>query len=348
MRYLNAPLVLSLLASLPGCDPQVVDAVDGAGTGAVAGVGGTSAGGTGGSDGAGTAGSAGAPCNDPDDPDGDGAPNCVDLCPNQPLKVTPGMCGCDIPDEDSEQMASCAALGGALIHRYSFNGTGTTVPDTIRGWDANLVNGATMADGSVHLGGGETDEYVNLRNGIISALTSVSLEAWLTWAGPSGGDWQRVFDFGDEDTQVEGNQSAGRTYLFMTPIHPDNLRARVVFQSPAAEPMQREVVLQATRALDQGRPTHVVFTFDDVAKRLAIYVDGELDAEKVLDPTTDPPMSLSAINDVNCWLGRSQYELDAEFGGSIDEFRIYASALTALQVRTSNILGPNPTFLDPP
>jgi hypothetical protein len=55
-------------------------------------------------------------------------------------------------------------------------------------------------------------------------------------------------------------------------------------------------------------------------------------------------MSLSAINDINCWLGRSQYSADADFGGSIDEFRIYSAALTALQVRTSNLAGPNPSF----
>lgn len=343
-------LLLSL-ASLAACDPQVVDAVESGGS---AGVGGTDVAGTGGtatagSGGAGTGGTAGVACNDMDDPDGDLAPNCIDMCPNQALKVVPGTCGCDIPDEDSETMASCIPLGGALVHRYTFNGVGTTVTDTVNGWDANLVNGATMSGGSVSLGGGTTDEFVNLRNKILSKLTSVSLEAWVTWAGPSGGAWQRVFDFGDDDSMVEGNQGAGRTYLFMTPAlpdgDPDGPVARVAFQGPAVQSVQREVRLTATRALDQGRQVHVVFTFDDVLKRLVLYIDGEVDVERTLDPSADPTMSLSDINDINCWLGRSQYQADADFGGSIDEFRIYSSALTALQVRTSNIAGPNPSFL---
>jgi hypothetical protein len=357
MRAPSARLALLLLAPLSACDPQVVDAVESGGTGA-AGVGGAASagtGGTGGTDVAGTGGTStggtgGVACDDTDDPDGDGTPNCLDMCPNQALKIVPGTCGCEIPDEDNAEMASCIPLNGALAHRYSFNGVGDTVVDSGRGkWDANLVGGAATSEGSVALGGGDTQEYVNLRNGILSKLTSASLEVWLTWAGPSGGKWQRVFDFGDDDTMVENSQGAGRTYLFMTPMLPEGIMetpvARVAFQGPTPQNPQREVLLPATRALIPGSTEHIVFTFDDAAKRLALYLDGELDAERTLDATTDPPMSLSVINDINNWLGRSQYEADADFGGSIDEFRIYSSALTALQVRTSNRAGPNPSFL---
>jgi hypothetical protein len=352
---MRAPLVrfvLLLLPALAACDPQAVDAVNagasaGDGSTAVGGTAGTAGIGAGGTSGGGadSAGTGGAPCDDTDDPDGDGAPNCIDLCPNQALKQTPGECGCDIPDEDSADAASCIPLQGALAHRYSFNGVGPTVVDTKNLWDANLVGGATTSEGSVWLGGYETDEHVNFRNEILSDFTSVTLEAWLTWAGPSGGDWQRVFDFGDDDTSMEGSQSGGRTYLFMTPMLPEvndpEMAARVAFQGPT---VQREASITATRSLPQGTPVHVVFTFDDVEKRLALYIDGTLDVEKTLDPEVDVPMSLSAINDINCWLGRSQYSADADFGGSIDEFRIYSAALTALQVRTSNLAGPNPSF----
>jgi hypothetical protein len=278
-----------------------------------------------------------------DDPDGDGFANCVDACPNQPLKQEPGTCGCAIPDEDSEDMASCIPLRGALAHRYSFSIPGAVVRDTVRDWDANII-GAVAADGAVLLGGANSGEYVNLHNEILSKLTSVTLEAWLTWAGPSSGEWQRVFDFGDDLTMAEGNQSTGRTYLFMTPRVPDPEQPflRVAFQGPT---VSREAAITATRALPSGSAVHVAFTFDDTEKRLALYINGELDVERVLDATTDVPMSLSTIHDINCWLGRSQFSRDADFGGSIDEFRIYSSALTALQVRTSNLAGPDPEFL---
>ncbi len=36
------------------------------------------------------------------DEDGDGASNCIDLCPNDPLKLAPGQCGCGVADNDSD------------------------------------------------------------------------------------------------------------------------------------------------------------------------------------------------------------------------------------------------------
>jgi len=36
------------------------------------------------------------------DSDGDGAANCIDGCPSDPSKIAPGVCGCGIPDTDSD------------------------------------------------------------------------------------------------------------------------------------------------------------------------------------------------------------------------------------------------------
>ncbi len=42
-------------------------------------------------------------CGTPDDDsDGDGTPNCNDLCPADPLKTEPGVCDCGTPDDDSD------------------------------------------------------------------------------------------------------------------------------------------------------------------------------------------------------------------------------------------------------
>ncbi|MFZ9915393.1 MAG: lamin tail domain-containing protein, partial [Phycisphaerales bacterium] len=42
-------------------------------------------------------------CGVPDtDNDGDGTPNCFDGCPNDPGKIEPGDCGCGVPDADSD------------------------------------------------------------------------------------------------------------------------------------------------------------------------------------------------------------------------------------------------------
>lgn len=369
MRTSQARLALLLLASLAACDPQVVDAVESSagasgtdvgggsgsggtgGSGEAGGTGGTEtagSGGTGGTDMAGTGGTGGAggtPC-DPlvePDPDGDGSPNCADQCPLQSWKQTPGACGCEIPDEDIEgMMAGCLPLRSALIHRYSFAGTSTTVIDTASGADATIFGGVTPANGAVTLGGRSSGDYVDLPNGLVSSLTSVTFEAWVTWAG--GAEWQRIFDFGDDESMLEGGRGTGRTYLFLTTQLPDDPFARVAFQGPDA---RREFMLNATRALRSGMSEHVAVTWDDEAQEMSLYFNGELDARKVR-ATTDIPVTLAALNDVNSWLGRSQYELDADFGGAIDEFRIYSIALSALQVRTSFDAGPNPAFLPDP
>jgi hypothetical protein len=43
------------------------------------------------------------------DADGDGTPDCADLCPNDPNKVEPGICGCGFPDTDldNDGLADC-------------------------------------------------------------------------------------------------------------------------------------------------------------------------------------------------------------------------------------------------
>jgi hypothetical protein len=46
------------------------------------------------------------------DTDGDGTPNCADGCPNDPLKLVPGICGCGIVDDDSDLDGTPDCLDG--------------------------------------------------------------------------------------------------------------------------------------------------------------------------------------------------------------------------------------------
>lgn len=67
----------------------------------------------------------------------------------------------------------------------------------------------------------------------------------------------------------------------------------------------------------------VVVVADSSANQLALYIDGAKINEQ---PWT---AELSGLNDVNMWLGRSQFVADTGLQGVIHEFRIYDAALTA-------------------
>jgi hypothetical protein len=312
-RYvMTAVPLLALLA----CAPQVVDAVDapvtGGGTaGGTAGSGGSI--GVGASGGVGAGGSAGTPGNGGTVGDG-------------------GTIG-----DGGSGGASCAA-SQSLVHRYTFDGTGTVVADLAGGPSGNVIGATLTGNGAVTLAGRMTDQYVDLPNGILSVLDSATLEGWLTWSG--GNAWQRIFDFGDDQTGIEGSQGAGATYLFLTPRVPDEGGAlRVAYQRPS----YRELRLDATRTLPIGTLTHVAVTFDAGSETLAVYIDGQLENALVMG---DVPIRLSLLNDINNWLGRSQYAADQELAATMEEFRIYARALDATELAASFEAGPNPACLD--
>lgn len=292
-----------------------------------------SAGKSGGGGSAGTSSSAGA--------GGAGGAAPADDCPNDPAKTKPGVCGCGVPDADTATAAGCVGIKGALVHRYDFEGTGTVVTDRVGTADGALKGGATLSQvsgkGAVVLGGGTSGPYVDLPNKLISSLTSATLEAWVTWGG--GDAWQRIFDFGDSTNATpEDNPANGKSYLFLTPATAATggvIRAVYSLDGGAAA---AETRLDATMALPQAL-TQVALVVDATAGKLLLYVNGAAAGEQAFTG------SLASINDVNAWLGRSQYDVDPELTGTFHDFRVYNAALTPLQIATSFAGGPDPAFL---
>ena len=72
---------------------------------------------------------------------------------------------------------------------------------------------------------------------------------------------------------------------------------------------------------------------------LRLYIDGKKSGAVVWTS------SLSSINDVNAWLGRSQYDHDPELSAVFHEFRMYGAALSDAEVASSFAGGPDPVFL---
>lgn len=254
------------------------------------------------------------------DGDGDGVPDCMDGCPADGDKTEPGGCGC------GHSEASCDELKVALVHRYSFDGSGTEATDSV-GMAHGTIVGGTLANGVVDLEGLTTDQHVDLPDGLVSGLTDATFEIWSTWRG--GSEWQRLFDFGDQTGSMNG-----RSYLFLTPVSNGGV-ARAVFRKPSTA----EVIASDTALFPANVPSHAAVVVDDTNDTLSLYVQG------VLRATTTLTDSLSSINDVNNWLGKSNYAVDPNFSGTITEFRIYEAALTETQIALSHELGPDPAFL---
>jgi len=245
------------------------------------------------------------------------------------------------PPVDAALDNTCAnpnlcALGAALVHRYQFNGTGTTATDSVGTAHGTVVNTQLSGNGSVTLAGGTGNQFVELPSGIVSQLTNATLEVWATWNG--GGGWQRMFDFGDG--VVVGAETKGSTTLYLTPkagASPNYSGPAVLLNGfkRADQTTAQELNVIGASALTTGTMVHVAVVVDDGNNQMALYRNGMLETAS---PFTD---SLSLLNDVHNRLGQSQYSADPEFAGTIFEFRIYNVALPASLIQASFAAGPD-------
>lgn len=256
------------------------------------------------------------------DLDGDGTIDCQEACPFDAERVEPGACGCGAPDD----------LPLCLRHRYSFDGEGETLVDLVGDADGTLVNTTLTDAGNLALAGGTTEQYVVLPSGIISALgPSATIEAWVSWTG-LGGSWQRIFDFGSSDAGP-GVQGNGATYLFLTPSNGTDLNLRTAVTNTG---LGAETFVTAGAPLPVPERVHVAVVFDGPAQTLSLYLQGVLLGSQATGTTT-----LARLNDIDNYIGRSQWTFDEEFQGVYDEFRIYSAALTRPQLAALVAAGPD-------
>jgi hypothetical protein len=304
--------LLLLQVSALACSPQTVDAISSngkAGAGAGGQGGSSGAGGTGGGVGAtGGGGSGQAGSSDAGAPDGAGG----------------------------EAGEKATLRSDALLHRYSFDGMGTVALDSKGGAHGTVVGTELMGEGTLSLGGVGTGQYLDLPDSLVSGLGDATFEVWVTWSG--GNVWQRIFDFGDNFEAPNGLLN-GLTYLFLTPKADYSEMLRAAFSLSGSG--EAELVLDATTPLPEGELAHVALVVDDQNDLLSLYLNGALENEV---PFFD---RLSGLNDANNWLGKSQFETDAELGGTIHEFRIYDAALAPAEIKVSFDAGPRAVFPTP-
>lgn len=217
-------------------------------------------------------------------------------------------------------------------HRYDFSGSGTTLVDRNGGLDGEILGGATL-DGSGELVLSGDPEYVDLPNDILGTEQSVSVLLWVRME--SGPAYWRIFDFGtssDGEDPPAGEHTVGSDYIALTPetgLEPNGLALLIGHGGPASE----ERALSSVQIED--RPVALAVVLDGSIDRGSSFVDGSVVAETPLSG------SLSDIDTVNNWLGRSQYSADPYARGSYDEVRIYHVALSACEVSALVARGPN-------
>jgi hypothetical protein len=315
---------LPALASNPDADVPSTNLGGGAGS-----AGSGAAGAAAGSGGSGATEAGGASGNPGDPPDG-----------GTPLGGS-GNVDAALPAPDAAQPEPLTPLGSLIDHRYSFAESGSLVADSVGGANGDAVGAVVAANsGKITLSG--VDQYVNLPNGLISDFDSVTFEAWVNWtANPAltASNWQTIFSFGDSAAGEDQQGQTATTYVYFTPKSGDSGEVRGGFTLTGFDNevfADGDQVFPASSNTEIG--THMAVVVDSAAGRVSMYVQGEL-------VPANPPglgsIDLSAIADVNNWLGRSQFASDPEFQGDILEFRIYGSALSASDVELSFSLGPD-------
>jgi hypothetical protein len=228
-----------------------------------------------------------------------------------------------------------------LIHRYSFNeSSGTTVvSDSVGTAHGELRNPSAQSDftgtGRLRLAGGDWNAipepaYVNLPNGLVSGLTSLTIEAWVNWAGPADSSWQRILDFGRNAAETEDTyQNPGLSYMFLSPRSGANTLRFAIKQGDGLE----MPVLDGP-PLAIGQDAHVAVVYDTAAGAARLYLNGQRVAT---GPITLP---LSVVEDLNVYLGRAQWT-DPKFAGDFIEVRIYEGTFLDDELAATFAVGPD-------
>lgn len=198
---------------------------------------------------------------------------------------------------DGDFVDSVAGLNGVVPT------DATAVPSFIDG--AAGMGKAASFDG--------TNDYVTLPIGdLISKLEGTTFALWVNWS-KSGGDWQRIFDFGSGTT----------IYAFMASnMGGTSSSPRFAMRSATVG----EQILTGSSPLTTGWH-HIAVSIDSATMTMKLYLDGNTAASGT---TTILPKAMGVTT--QNWIARSQYPADAYYKGAVDDLRIYNRALSKGEV----------------
>jgi fibronectin type 3 domain-containing protein len=211
--------------------------------------------------------------------------------------------------------AASAVPNDLFVHLKFDDGSGTTAVDSSgNGWNGTLVNSPTWTtagkvDASLTLNSASS-QYVSLPSGVVAGQTSFTIAAWVFLTTSS--TWMRVFDFG----------TGTSNYMFLTVRNGSNV-PRFAF---LVNGNSTEQGINGTSAIPTGVWTHMAVTWSNNVGTL--YVNG-VQVGQNTSMTWNPSLLETTTQN---YIGRSEWSSDPYFNGTIDDFRIYAHALTAAQI----------------
>jgi uncharacterized repeat protein (TIGR03806 family) len=265
----------------------------------------------------------------------------------------------------------------ALTQRWSFNHaasgapSGTTIADSVAGTLATVRgNGATLNGSAIVLPGTTTGNqnaqtvsaYLDLPNGLISSRTHLSVEIWATPITAKA--WQRLFDFGNMTgagdglgatgewtgglTTAPGTTTASDEFALTLAVNSDLNTHRLYGRLNYAAPSAGNYYVESTQSTTPGQRYYYVVTFENGAgtygsagARQTWYRNG------IQVGIVDVPWQLSQLNDVNNWIGRSQFSGDNLANASFDEIRLYNHVLSVAEITANTTAGPD-SIVTPP
>lgn len=221
--------------------------------------------------------------------------------------------------------------GADLVHQYTFEDG--TANDSVGSADGTLMNGATIVGGEVEVYGGTdaTGAYVDLPGDIIAINTysELTIELWSTqptdnqgfsMTASFGGTWDNGF---------------GKDYLMISTTRGNDVSRGAIANTPDdVNPWEDEAGVDGPE-LNDGLQHHYVVTV--TAGELAYYIDGSLQGTVALVDD-----SIAGLSNDFVYLGKGIYSVDGTVNGSINEFNIYNTALSADDVATNFRNGPVP------
>ena len=227
-----------------------------------------------------------------------------------------------------------------LANRYSFAGTnnasatnifgsinvGATIVDSVGGaaWNGTLPNGGDFEAAGLVLSTDTTNQYVLLPADILQNYTAVTIDTWATCGSLPGACF--LWGFGNTDSG-----GAGEDYIF---CQPENGRIAISAVDPGYNAEQG-----CTGAGNWSDLTmHVTAVFDPPLGYEELYTNGVL-----VSRNTGITDTMSDVNDVESYIGRSLYTGDSYMDITYTEFRIWNGALNGLQVAGSDANGPGTT-----